>query len=143
MKRKLYALLASLALTAGVTALFLTTIGSGTAEASGVTYTVPGVIGTSTLATDFFCTSTATASQNVTFAVLDPTGNTVQSESVQIAPHTTFVGATSSAGFGGFAQITSTSPSLICSAMVLDTQHNPPNSMTDLPVIKGARQKGA
>jgi hypothetical protein len=142
MKRKLYALLATLTLTAGVTAMLLTTIGSGTAEATGVTYSVPGVIGTSTLATYFFCTSTALAPQNVTFAVQNNTGTTTESDTIQIDPHTTSLFYTLDAGFGGFAQISSTSSSLICAAMVVDSQHNPPNSMTELPVIKGVRQKG-
>jgi hypothetical protein len=152
MKWKLYALLGTLALGATI---IMTTVGSGTADASGPTFTIPGVISTGTLASYFSCTSTATAPQTLTVQVLDDSGTTVASVSdVNLNPRATLpfeTGAAASVAgvsvgggvsFTGFATISSSSSSLVCSAMVLDRLNNPPNSMVSLPVIKGTKQKG-
>jgi hypothetical protein len=129
MKWKLYALLGTLALSATI---IMTTVGSGTADASGPTFTIPGVISTGALASYFTCTSTATAPQKLTVQVLDDTGTTVASVSgVNLNPRATLpfeTGAAASVAgvsvgggvsFTGFATISSSS-SLVCSAMVLD-----------------------
>jgi len=128
--------------------------------AQEVVYTVPGVVNDGALGTFFTCS--AFDDQSVTVTVFNATGNAAGTATLSVSANTSVtIGTTSADGISpdantdspdantdsptiakGYGQVSSTSPKLICSAMVADLSSAPPVSLTSLPVQKRTSSEG-
>jgi hypothetical protein len=137
-----------------VAALAATLTLASPAAAQKVVFSVPGIMNTSTLATYFSCTAVGT-SATVTVEAFQNTGTQTGSATTTIAANNSVMfGTSSSAGLSvdqilgsspigkGYAQIVSTSASLICAAYIAEVNGAPPTTMVSLPVLKKTKQKG-
>ena len=123
-------------------------------------YSVPGVIGSSSLQTFFSCTSTDTAPMQVGVEIFPGTGgapgNDAAATSLNIPAGATRIFGTSSAvgivihsnvggtgSFSGSARILATSKKLACTAFVADNGNDPPTSAWQLTIIAKLKQKAA
>ena len=117
-------------------------------------YTVPGIINFIAFGTFIICTAVNTP-QTVTVQVLDGSGAAAGNASLAIPANGTRMFGTSGAlGLSpdavtsspavtrGYAQISSTSKALICSAILSDVTSGTPAFVSSLPVLKGAKQRG-
>ena len=123
-------------------------------------YSVPGIIpGGVGLASFFLCTSTDTATMQVSVELFPAPGgapaNDAVADSYPLGPGATVVFGTRNAagisvykllGFGlgssGSARILATSKKITCTAFLADEINAPPTSMVYLTIIKKTTQKG-
>jgi hypothetical protein len=127
--------------------------------ASGPLFRVSGVVNALTLATVFSCTNTGTVATNITIQVFDASGAATGTQGMAtLNPGASVLfGTASVSGFfisggnnlnlpntvaTGSAQISSTQKTLMCTAIVTDSNSNPPVSMTTLTIISKTKQKG-
>jgi len=116
-------------------------------------FSVPGAVNSAGMGT--YITCTALTAQSITATMFNASGNAAGTATLSVAANASVTfGTTSASAFvvnsslgspnidKGYVEISSTSKSVICSALIADIANSPPSSMASLPVISHTKQKG-